>query len=1328
MKTDLKLYRDRATHALSYPQLDNNFDRLMYWSGAYLLGNTYEPNEVVTDEGWLAIANKLTTERPAPQPTGDPTNAIELSPLFPPAFTDQTINSSAVLWGQRYTYDMDGYFNRIYWYISDGNVGNEIELWLVTDPTGTPRLQVLVPNFVIKAGDEGDWNVFSVGQRLVTAGSSFDIVALMWPTTSQQTWVGNWDYERKNGNPDQGKAWHQSGSNQDILRFHQVDENDVNQDANFQLLGPGSTISMAASGFEWTIVDINKITGSVWECQVEPASRAGEDNSNFTFTYFGAADMEYVRQDNYWASVPQVEGLFSADGSYPQVLEDNNLYGIDIEFQEALISDDWDLLSYVQGAIGGGNGAGGTYNETEGNGTSVSMGRRILNFVGTGGTTVQVTDDEPGNRTNVTVSSVSGGGGGMLFAQDITDLTTDRTGLINDGDPLELAIHHDLRWQGGQTLTYRASGKNLNFPSGVDNGFSFDAHGSDDWYQAADQSVARLDRFGWEGGNTETVRTTNHDALRAAWDVSRSTGGNKEGCPIIVTRGWAYCDPFEMADAADHHQDSEFLGENCWIRVPSTAVGSNKAYFQWSIGAQAHKQGIIRNVRWSGEETPAPPQPSPGWDRGAFPLVEVTSYALAIEHCYFKHSGNDNAAHLKVKQQQMLDLQFNTCEGNKLLDPKQGIGYHIDSVSDCVMRHCRSEGTRIGCLINDETQQRQRIPSTRIENFYAESTETAIVIQRGNVHVHGVYSSDDALVNVHIQNGAQECVLHLEDSQGYCIIDEGCFNNTVYIRGGGTTKRIEDRDGRNRIIPVLAGEALVSNRNGDPDGNRRIKHNWNTSYDNAVRSNEPGTTLPEHMAWSPIVGGAAHQVVHVVSGTEQVDFGTGNIFEPGFSFLYLELATNVVGCQVGVQVINGSTYYDWDTKSWPDTATRTLWLNVPTEPMLFMVPVYNDLINPLTNRNCRIRLQYRGPAGLDGTLNPTFDPGTDTFTSVAHGLHENQHMHFGGGTIPDGFVTNKSYRAVRVTDDTFQLAFYLDGDPITTSTTTGSGFGMFYYTGEIHQYYFMHSDARDCDYLFHIEDDDFGSARRWPASFNTKAELPDVTNYMVGTPVDVVNDVAVNNGRYVAGLAPIGSLAAAWVKSTDGAGATTFLGLTDVFAGTDYVGKQGLVATVRSAEDGLELAPVSGAATQSHGTMVGNEVLANQNITSTIVTINEYSDIEFAAVGCSLDVIAGSVTFAEAGLWDIRLQFSLQFDAITQNQSVLLRLLDSFGPGAVIEDVPWKLNNGATGGNFAYTLRVNITQTMVNEAHPIVWQMGGAVGSITSVFYHMLELDVTRIT
>ncbi len=308
----------------------------MLWKGVWNNGE-YHKNDVVTQAGWLAIANKTTEDVPAPQPVGDPIWVED----DVPSWTEDTQNTNILYTGQRYTYPFNAYLKSIRFWVPAGSIGTQLTIWLVTDPLGNPNSTVLIPTFTVTDDEDQMWNPVPQGLIVIPDGTTFDIVMVQRPTTGESSWNGYWDYKRSSGDPGEGEIYHQGGGAQ--MRIHKTDENDVDQTTNLEAVQPGDTI--AGGGITWTVLSVD-IYGDHVRYDVEPNTRASEEKYTFTFTSWAPLPIPNVEIANYHSGNSNVQGLISTS-SYPDgITLDQNAYGVDIQYQEMNVSDDWDFMAY----------------------------------------------------------------------------------------------------------------------------------------------------------------------------------------------------------------------------------------------------------------------------------------------------------------------------------------------------------------------------------------------------------------------------------------------------------------------------------------------------------------------------------------------------------------------------------------------------------------------------------------------------------------------------------------------------------------------------------------------------------------------------------------------------------------------------------------------------------------------------------------------------------------------------------------------------------------------------------------------------------------------
>lgn len=315
------------------------------WAG-YWADGAYSANNLVVDNGWLAVARRDTTDAPSPQPVGDVRNIINVPGA--PTFATNSVVSGSLIVGTRYTFPSQVYIRAARFQAPAAAAGLRFDAWIVLDPDTDPSFYVLASADVVSASDTGKWVELPVGLTFVQDARKIDIIAAYTPATGSTSFTYQWDYKRKNGNPPAKEIWHQSGSNSNQIRVHEQDLTETDRSSDLNNIAPGSQIEMLSGGNVWSVLAASK-SGDVYTFIVQPASRAQEAVSNFEFQYFGALSISYLEALNHYNTLPDVNGFLSTSGynptTAPPVLN-QNAYGVDIQVQEVLTSDDWEFLAF----------------------------------------------------------------------------------------------------------------------------------------------------------------------------------------------------------------------------------------------------------------------------------------------------------------------------------------------------------------------------------------------------------------------------------------------------------------------------------------------------------------------------------------------------------------------------------------------------------------------------------------------------------------------------------------------------------------------------------------------------------------------------------------------------------------------------------------------------------------------------------------------------------------------------------------------------------------------------------------------------------------------
>ena len=342
---------------------------IMLWKGPWASDQTYNEHYVVLDGAWLMIANKSTQQRPAPNPVGDPKYSMEPPPVFNTLSDESTIYS-----GHKYVFTKAGWVTELLVYAPEVTPDTHYRV-IVVDNTipSAPITSVIDEPILIEDG----WARVSLGRSIVTAGTELIIYLEAINEGSSQAVTGGWQF---NGNSNAGAPTCPGGWNRDnggtALRICNVDLDST--DRNTELLGmvPGTIIRFAETAqpnnyqeFLVTGVITDNPSGYVdVPCTINDAGGTlGQVVTTMTADIPIAQATQYnFEADYHLANQPDfadVEGFLQFDGVAQPGVE-NYGFGVAMLFQEATVSDDWDLLAYSDlsgGSSGGGSGGGGTY-------------------------------------------------------------------------------------------------------------------------------------------------------------------------------------------------------------------------------------------------------------------------------------------------------------------------------------------------------------------------------------------------------------------------------------------------------------------------------------------------------------------------------------------------------------------------------------------------------------------------------------------------------------------------------------------------------------------------------------------------------------------------------------------------------------------------------------------------------------------------------------------------------------------------------------------------------------------------------------------------------
>ena len=312
----------------------------MFWKNEWEPGD-YQQYDTVRDGDWAMVANKATNDRPAPQKSGEPYY------LYTGSIGSNSVLAKEVICGQRITSGISGGF--VSGYRVNVVAGYKYVIYIVRDPLTVPKPKLVE---VFEANKSG-WVEVNISPVILPAGTVFDVLAyIAEPDPSPTTFQGDWNYTTPNNNaaPIAGEVVH-ANNQADLLSVNKTDSNTGDRSAELATLTVGDIIDGA--GQRWSIQSIQD-QGTYYDFAVAPAQQGEPDGVQvFKFETTSPVTITYAQDVDFWLLNSNVQGLFIADGSYFDIIPDESQYILDVQIQNATVSEDWDLLSYSGGGAGG---------------------------------------------------------------------------------------------------------------------------------------------------------------------------------------------------------------------------------------------------------------------------------------------------------------------------------------------------------------------------------------------------------------------------------------------------------------------------------------------------------------------------------------------------------------------------------------------------------------------------------------------------------------------------------------------------------------------------------------------------------------------------------------------------------------------------------------------------------------------------------------------------------------------------------------------------------------------------------------------------------------
>jgi len=318
----------------------------MRWLGAWQQGAPYYLNDVVRDGNWTMIANKLTTDRPGPQPFGPPTIG------FPPdaAFL---IAEHTGLVSVAHIFDVkqDGAPTLVQIWVPE--VGPNISHRVTVTDLGTGAVLQDTPIFPPAANE---WFQVTVDGSLIPAGVNIEFRLTHQNDAGEIVETANYNKAGTSQKPatDPGLGNYGFDNQGNILRVNKTGNGGGDANPLLDRVIPGTVFNFAAKADPTAIEEffVTRVQGDYANHKAFGGNYSGSNvsvgtDTATTVTHPIPAPTKYVYYANGWASFSPPWANVTSDRDLGNISapQPADTYGIFVIHQQYVISDDWEVVA-----------------------------------------------------------------------------------------------------------------------------------------------------------------------------------------------------------------------------------------------------------------------------------------------------------------------------------------------------------------------------------------------------------------------------------------------------------------------------------------------------------------------------------------------------------------------------------------------------------------------------------------------------------------------------------------------------------------------------------------------------------------------------------------------------------------------------------------------------------------------------------------------------------------------------------------------------------------------------------------------------------------------
>lgn len=341
----------------------------MDWGNKWAQG-TYGENDVIRDGDWTMVANKETSDRPAPQSLGAPENSVDPSATFTTAS-----DSSIIKMVHNFTLKKSGWFEQL---------RVRVPFWDLDSVTRVTVLNVTenifkVVNNPILTSDA--WVVVLSESTIALTGSQYEIWLEYYNSSDAGNIDGSWSSFIGVGVPASQDFTINNVTVPTVIEISHTDIDSGNRQVELDGVVVNSIISIVETGdvtrsidLSVTAIDTVSTTSTKYSVSVIQSGKKDIRNNRICTISIDVPitqPSQYSKITNYYPTNDPSYADITTKLYFDGVLQAGatDAFGIDLIFQDATVSDDWDLL-----ALSGGSGSGSitVVDNTKGQGDTAS--------------------------------------------------------------------------------------------------------------------------------------------------------------------------------------------------------------------------------------------------------------------------------------------------------------------------------------------------------------------------------------------------------------------------------------------------------------------------------------------------------------------------------------------------------------------------------------------------------------------------------------------------------------------------------------------------------------------------------------------------------------------------------------------------------------------------------------------------------------------------------------------------------------------------------------------------------------------------------------------